>query len=200
MREPNVFVIAIVALALLAVGAILFHTIRQRRGMATRDANERIAREREKRMASEAIAARTHVMLPDGSLARKCRLKNCDNPAACRHLVFKRDDGLWDFIRRSFGAPSRYRVTEDVWSDPEFCTSHGHLAPVLMNQRLADRERDRASILRDTELDLGHFERVGLYAMMEDLVTKQEEAEAPKRGRRASADKSNVVSLPRTAN
>jgi hypothetical protein len=194
-RNPAVFLVAILSLIGLAVLFLLVARLRDRFGRARAAELERARREREateKRLLTEG----KHVRRPDGTLGPKCILPTCGEPAERLRLEFVRDDGPVDFIRRMFGAPPRLRVSEHArtWFDRDsiparYCRTHGELAEQEMRLKLANCERHRTEQLRDMEVDLGHFERVGLEQRLAELVAKHER----ELGGRRRKEKSNIV-------
>lgn len=169
----GILILATVAIALIGIG------IRRRRETE----NPAIRRERD--MARKrSLDAGTHVALADGSIVASCEVLGCKSPAKSRPLKFAREEGIGDFVRRLFGAPPRLRVIEDVWGEPVRCESHQFLALEEMRLKLADVERRRQEHQRDSEVELGQFERTLKTRVC--LVVEKHEKQLGGRKRRVS--------------
>jgi len=139
-----------------------------------------------------------------------------------------RDEGLWDFVRRAFGAPRRYRMVEpDVsaevggllgailmfirlaWSgEPKettyalkYCDVHTHIARQVCLEQLSADEHAEMVAQSDREARLVYFESAGLEKRVIKVVSETELRDADKKPRRrADAEKTNVVPISRSAN
>ena len=135
----------------------------ERRELSEREARDRAA------LLRRAVDAGTH--LPNG--ARRCSLSDCQSAAIVRKLKLVRNEGALDGIRRAFGAAPRFRVTIDPWGELHYCQPHYHLAEQEARLVLSERERERIASLRDAEVALTHFERVGLDVRLARLVARR---------------------------
>lgn len=184
-RDPTaiVFSLGILILAAVAIAFVgmFLHRRRETESPALRRERE-ISRKR-------SLDAGTHVALSDGSIVPSCEVNACKSAAKCRPLKFAREEGLGDFVRRLFGAPPRLRVIEDVWGEPVRCESHQFLAREEMRLKLADVERRRQEHQRDSEVELGQFERT-LKDRVSLVVSKHERQLG---GRKRKSDAGNVL-------
>jgi hypothetical protein len=130
--------------------------------------------------------------LADGRPRCKATLA-CTSAATHFRPKVVRDEGAFDFLRRAVGAPQRLHLAEDIWREPVFCESHVHLARQDYLLKIAEVERARLERVRDEEIDIGHYERVGAAQRIARLVAEHEEKENPNRRRKRDQTTQGVV-------
>lgn len=133
-----------------------------------------------------ALDARTHVERDDGSIATKCAVELCNWPAVRRTHRYERDEGVLDLLRRKFRALARWSVVEDTWAIEKHCETHAASARELLQKKLLEQNSRVNQTVIEAELALGHYERVGLDAELDELERNQELAD-PHRMRRQAA-------------
>lgn len=190
-RDPVVFLVAIPILFVLfgaLVAGIVNLRVRLRQQREVEAKSDDVARRQREREIADAVKAGTH--LPGGGL--RCQASAlCFAPATEHSPKIERDERAFDFWRRVFGAPPRYRVTKDTEKPLRYCEPHYHLADQEVRSELSEVEHRRQLALRDTEASLAHFERVGLPARLAKLVESAEKRKGAKR-----AD--NVIPISRS--
>lgn len=87
----------------------------------------------------------------------KCR--HCDHDA--NHVPYKwvRDRGVFDLVRRAFGAPATLRLGRDIWATPAYCDVHVHLAYEEFRKEQFEYESDRARLESAWETRRAEFQR-----------------------------------------
>lgn len=94
----------------------------------------------------------------------RCQAKNRDGELVCPrdanrgHVRFVRPHPFWEFIQRLFGAPPRWRVSENRYTR-HYCESHYWEAFERCHHMLATEEQARVTALRDAERRLSAYER-----------------------------------------
>lgn len=110
----------------------------------------------ERRRIEQGVRAGTHTA--DGH--RRCR--HCDAAAVRAPLRVGRDEGLVGWLRGRIGAPARYRVAREPWAEAAYCEAHDELAAAEFRAYLLTFEARRLDEIRNAEVELARFERVGL--------------------------------------
>lgn len=190
-RSAAPFLVSILVLALFAVSAIVLAKLRERQRAGGKLGPEEQARRELARRAAEALKAGTHIQLQDGSVVPKCR--HCPEAAKLRPLKWLRDAGIWDLVRRSFGAPARVRVGEDVWAEPLYCESHAALAREEFRIELTRFESERAAADRDWAVRLARFEQLGVHTRLDEQIAKHEREVGARKRRGSAAEPGKVV-------
>lgn len=165
-----------------AAGAV-FLQMRQRQRVAAENVRlaPKILADRKR-----ALKSRTHVERDDGTIATKCAVELCNEPATRRKHRYERDEGVLDLVRRKFRALARWSVIEDPWAVEKHCDTHAASARELLQKRLLEQNGRVNQTVIEAELSLGHYERVGLDAELDELERNQELAD-PHRMRRQVA-------------
>jgi hypothetical protein len=147
-----------------AVAALLRHRLAPQR----RELVERAERDRQAQL-RRAVDAGSHLATGE----RRCSLPDCHSPATVRRVKLVRDEGALDLVRRAMGAAPRFRSAVDPWGELHYCEPHYHLAEQETRLELVERERERIAAMRDAEVKLTHFERVGLDVRLARLVARR---------------------------
>ena len=171
MRDPSVFVYAILGMMALALLPVLATWARRRMAGGAAPEVERQKREQDARV-RKLLEKDTHIRLDDGRIVPKCR--HCTEPATRRPLKWLRDVGVGDLIRRAFGAPGRIRTGQDVWADLLYCESHEAHAREEFRIELSKYESDRAALERDWEVRRARFQQTGVHARLDEHIAKHE--------------------------
>lgn len=192
MRDASGIVFA---LGLLVVAAVLFVVLtgflrrKQKIVGARSDELARQQREEQARL-RKLVEAGTHVLMPDGAVAPKCY--GCSEPATQKPYVWVRDDGLWDLVRRTFGAPARVRVGRDPFAGSVACEAHDPLLFQRFALRMASQQADRAKLESEHETQRARFQREGVYEEARGEIEKHQR-EIGGRRRRSEAPTRNVI-------
>lgn len=201
MRDPSVFVYAILGMVALGLLPVLVSWARRRFASSAAPALERQRREHEIRV-KRLLEKDSHIRLENGHIVPKCR--HCASEATRRPLKWVRNDGVLDLIRRAFGAPARVRVGQEPFEEPIYCESHEALAHEEFRIQLVKYESDRAAQERDWEVRRARFQQVGVHSRLESEITEHErdvvaaEKRSGPRVRRSSAEPGKVVPLRST--
>jgi hypothetical protein len=171
MRDPSVFVYAILGMLALGLLPVLFTWARRRLAGGAAPELERLRREQEARV-RKLLEKDTHIRLDDGRIVPKCR--HCSMAATRRPLKWVRDDGFFDLIRRAFGAPARVRVGQEAFDEALYCESHEALAHEEFRIELAKYESDRAGQERDWEVRRARFQQTGIHSRLDEHIQKHE--------------------------
>jgi hypothetical protein len=149
MRDTLFVFWLLAAVATIALAVTLWRLRRHTAPVTTQ------AKEDERRIQQE---IRQGARLPDG----RPRCRHCDAPATRPALKTGRDEGLVGWLRAQIGAPSRYRIIEDTWGEAAYCEPHAQLATAEFRTHLITVEAKRLDEIRDREVELARFEKVGL--------------------------------------
>lgn len=171
MRDASVFVYAILGLVGFALLPLVVSWARKRLAQAQAPELERQRREYEAKV-RKLLEKDSHIRLDDGSIVPKCR--HCALEATHRPLKWVRDDGIFDLIRRAFGAPARVRVGQETFGEAIYCESHQALAFEEYRIELAKYESDRAAQERDWEVRRARFQQTGIHARLDENIAKHE--------------------------
>lgn len=209
MTDPTVFLGAVAATIGLIVIAIVGWKLRKMstdRSIAERKIQEESYRKlvaQHERELKQKVAEGTH--LADGR--KRCTAHaSCQQPAEHPRFRIVRDEGPVDLLRRAFGAPRRYRVEPSkptgradlpLATIPQealsYCETHMHLAYQEILLKLAQHNERFVTFIRDEEVDLQWFERVGLDAKIGKLIADQEAKETGKKKVSKPNDANNKV-------
>lgn len=171
MRDPSVFVYAILGMVLLALLPVGLSWLRRRQAAGAAPELERQRREHETRV-RKLLEKDSHIRLDDGRIVPKCR--HCPLEATRRPLKWVRDDGVLDLIRRAFGAPARRRVGQETFEEAIYCETHEALAREEFRIELAKYESERAAQERDWEVRCARFQQTGVHARLDENIAKHE--------------------------
>jgi hypothetical protein len=182
---------SVTAIVALGVGAWRLYVVRSRAAAILKKKEDEM--EAQLLKLAEAVEARTH--LADGRV--RCKLTVTCNEAATHYKPkIVRDNGVVDFFHRLVGAPHRLRVSEDLDGELYGCESHIHLARQDYQLKVAEIERARVERVRDEEVELGHYERIGAGQRIARLIAEHEEKENPnRRNRKTSMAPAQVVPI-----
>lgn len=149
MRDPAFVLWFLGAVAAIALSVVLWRLRRHSTPVTPQ------AKEDERRIQSE---IRQGSRLLDG----RPRCRHCDAPATRFALKTGRDEGPVGWLRAQIGAPARYRIVTDTWGEPAYCEPHAQLAAADFRTHLITVEAKRLDEIRDREVELARFEKVGL--------------------------------------
>ncbi len=171
MRDPSVFVFAILGMVALGLLPVLVSWLRKRHAAMVAPELERQRREQDARV-RKLLEKESHIRLEDGTVVPKCR--HCPAEATRRPLKWVRDDGVLDLIRRAFGAPARRRVGQEAFGDMVYCETHEALAREEFRIELAKYESERAAQERDWEVRCARFQQTGIHSRLDENIAKHE--------------------------
>lgn len=110
-------------------------------------------------------------------LCRGCGDK--DDPAT-RATEFgfriERDDGLLAWVRQRIGAPARLRVGRRVFDEPCYCRECALIAGSDLQSYLLGFEQKRRNEVRDGDVEVRRYERVGLDEQLRAVIKRHDEA------------------------
>lgn len=133
------------------------------------------ARRRRADQAAVDRAVKNGKLRPDGR--PRCQAATCEEVASHKRIKIERQEGVGDLLRRRMGAAPRYVVGERFSGELHYCDIHFALAEQEAKLHLAELERLRLESVRDAEVNLDYFERVGLGQRLDKLVKEQYRAE-----------------------
>lgn len=195
MRDPSGIIFAVVVFFGVALTFIVLVALRRKSAArASNSKSDELARkEREEQIKlRKLLDAGTHVLMPHGVVAPKCY--GCDSPAKLPPRRWRRDVGVWDLIRRKFGAPAKVRVDVNEFAEPVSCEACVGLLDEEFRLEIADQETDRAKLESEHETRRARFERVGVYERAKAKIAKHErEIGGRKRSTQKSEAQSKVV-------
>ena len=231
VHDPFVFLMALGGVALIAGLFLVAYVTRRKATTAALPDEEKKKREEEERKLEREIRdleqkakKERDEAIKDGKILRDGRPR-CQASPGCPHAAehpaprIPRDEGIFDFLRRQFGAPSRYRMVEDrergplgelwavirsAWSEVPprareklFCDVHIHVARQVCLAKLAEDEHDHSKFQRDREVGLATFETAGMLRAVHRLASESEERAAAeeRRLRRRRPAANNVTQL-----
>lgn len=171
-RDPSGIIFALV---MVAVATGLFLAVTRLRGRkaqaAAKPAEERAVREEQARL-RKLVEQGTHVLLDGGAVAPKCF--GCGAPATVRPHVWVRGSGLWDLIRRTFGAPAKVRVGQSVFAECDACDVCSPLLYEEFHLDLNEQLVERSKLEAEHETRRARFQRETVYERARAKIAKHE--------------------------
>lgn len=188
-RDPSGIIFALV---MVAIAVAVFYAIKRLRKQDAKPAPAIAAAQREESTRlRKLVEGGSHVALADGSVAPKCF--GCDEPATQRPYTWKRGDGLWDLIRRSFGAPARVRIEQIAFGESVSCAAHLPLLYEHFRLDLGQQEVERAKLESEHETRRARFQREGVYERARADIDKHNLEAGGRRKRQKSEAPAKVV-------
>lgn len=167
-----------VILAFAAMGAAVVVALLLAKHVRTRAQREQEVKQEKQRQTAlrKAVERGTHD--EEGyALCRGCGDK--DDPAT-RATEFgfriERDEGLLAWVRQRIGAPARLRVGRRVFDEPCYCRECALIAGSDLQSYLLGFEQKRRNEVRDGDVELRRYERVGLDEQLRTAIKKHDEA------------------------
>jgi hypothetical protein len=157
-------------------GALIFATIailvmRYHKPKHQREAEARLAAKRATELA-QAVRAGTH----DDQGYPLCRVCGPDRKVRATHygVQIRRSNGLWDWFKRTLGAPSRFTPQSKFYDGEkeaakELCRVHFEFEMSLAQEEVLAEETHLRQLVRDSELRLGYSEEIGLHERAREL-------------------------------
>jgi hypothetical protein len=197
MRDPSGILFALFVLVAATVAFVAVVTHLRRKRAEARPAEERAAREEQARL-RKLVDAGTHVLAADGLVAPKCF--GCDAAATERPYEWARGEGVWDLIRRKFGAPRSVSVEQVAFGEPVSCRAHLALLHQLFKLDLGQQEIERAKLESEHETRRARFQREGVYERAREKIAEHNlEAGGRRRSRKSEAAPAKVLPFASSA-